>query len=188
MAQPSAYQRVLSEYDITEAGVDSLDYLSFDGTDDWMQVSAFTSASGPISYFTAFNASDPTDPFQGSYLFDIESGRSILFTHANTGVDGLGIFDGASFMQVAPVDGQNQVVTALHQTAGILRRNGSQVASAALSEVAIGGDIILGARHTNQTSPLNGSLYGLIVRGASSDSTAISNTETYLANRSGVTL
>jgi hypothetical protein len=30
------YQKVVSEYDVTEAGVTSLDYLSFDGSDDFM--------------------------------------------------------------------------------------------------------------------------------------------------------
>lgn len=86
------------------------------------------------------------------------------------------------------------VLTGLGDISGdsaILRVDGSAVATSTADQ-GTGNygnyPLNIGARDSGASLPFDGHLYGLIVRGASSDATEISNTETYLANRSGVTL
>src|SRR5690606_22026299 len=49
--EPTPYQRVTSQYDVTEEGVPSLHYLSFDGVDDFMETEAVTPGTDKSQIF-----------------------------------------------------------------------------------------------------------------------------------------
>ena len=205
MAQPSAYQRVSSEYDITEAGVTSLDYLSFDGTDDGMATASidFTSTdemsvfagvrklsdaaagqlvelsasaptnSGAFSMPASVNGPDWSVYVKGSgtFRFAEATGITAPITTVNTGIYDLGLATGDAKIRI---DGVLEA-TSTGDTGGGNFGN---------------YPLNIGARDAAGTDSLwfNGNLYGLIVRGASSTTDEITNTEAYLATRSGVTL
>jgi len=52
----TAYQRVSTEFDVTEAGVTSLGYLSFDGVDDWMVTPTITPGIDKVQVFAGAKA------------------------------------------------------------------------------------------------------------------------------------
>jgi hypothetical protein len=200
----TAYQRVVDQYDITEAGVDSLDYLSFDGTDDGMATAAidFTSTDKMSVFAGVEKTDDSTGYFIAELSASASSNNGAFYTAANSfsGTADWAVFShgtaAAAPSQVAASnDSQSSLVilSGLHDISGdsnILRIDGAQVdeATADLGAGNFGNYPLYICSRAGTSLFLDGNLYGLIVRGASSDATAISNTETYLANRSGVTL
>jgi hypothetical protein len=204
----TAYQKVVSEYDITEAGVDSLDYLSFDGTDDGMATAAidFTSTDemsvfagvrklddSTAGIFAEFGQAGGGGALQGSfYVVNREVGADWSF-----GLKGDQVSTARRYATAtAPVTNVLSSVFDFSQatvdTEILPRIDGAVPSLTSVGDpsgsVNFGNhSLYLGAR-AGTSFFFDGNLYGLIVRGASSDATAISNTETYLANRSGVTL
>lgn len=84
MAQPTAYQRVSSQYDITEAGVTSLDYLAFDGSDDTLILPDI-----PFNSDTGFNA------FMGADTTELGAGPiSAIGRSSSAAVDSYGAYFG----------------------------------------------------------------------------------------------
>jgi hypothetical protein len=178
----TAYQKVVDQYDITEAGVTSLDYLSFDGSDDGMVVPELKASAGPVNIFTAFETN--TDGTY-EYIIDIQTGRIIVAARVESGNSGI-LFGG--WKQVATSLNTPYVLTGIFETSGSMRLDGIEETTFSGTEVAMSGGIAIGKNGTSASSYLDGNLYGLIVRGATSTTDEITNTEAYLATRSGVTL
>lgn len=199
----TAYQRVVDQYDITESGVDSLDYLSFGGTDDGMSTAAidFTGTDKMSVFAGVRKLSDSLQviaentPSTGSFIEIVGSpvGPAAQYSSGSrgtaTGKINQFAVSAASF--AAPI---TNVLTSTHDIFGDLstiRINGAASGTNGIGDKGAGNfgnhELWIGIRN-NLTLPFNGHLYGLIVRGATSDGTEISNTEAYLATRSGVTL
>lgn len=84
------------------------------------------------------------------------------------------------------------VLTALMDFAGVtstLRVNGDQTnASAAPSAVNFSSNPLYIGRRGGTTQPFNGLMYGLIIRGAASNTLTVAGAEGYIASKTGVTL
>jgi hypothetical protein len=200
------YQKVVSEYDVTEAGVTSLEYLSFDGSDDGMATASID-----------FTSTDEMSVFAGVRKLSDAAGQGIIteFTNVSTNPGAFSLFAGSTtstrrfswstatpqaFIGTADFAGDQTVVDTLTidrsgtTTTTILfpRLNGaaaiqSEVINANTGANFANASLYIGYRGTGG-SFLNGNLYGLIVRGASSTTGEITNTEAYLAAKSGVTI
>lgn len=201
------YQKVVNEYDITEAGVTSLEYLSFDGVDDGIATASidFTSTD-KMSVFAGVRKITDTTGLNASAI--VESSAAADANNGSFFLFGRNGFAPAAQYQVgsrgttfvlagtndaafaAPV---TNVVTGLGDIAGdtaTLRIDGVQVAQNTSDQGAgnyLTYPLYIG-RRAGSTLPFDGHIYGLIVRGASSTTDEITNTEAYLATRSGVTL
>lgn len=74
-AQPTPYQRRVSQYDVAEAGQRSLWYLSLDGVDDWMQLAQPFTGGGPYAMAAT---RDWQTGWPGPITFGSVSGESLL--------------------------------------------------------------------------------------------------------------
>jgi hypothetical protein len=182
----TAYQKVVDQYDITEAGVTSLDYLSFDGSDDHILFTIPTAkfASG-LNYCLAYDTQG-----QSSMLFYSDRDDNLKWAFA--------AIDGATGEMTDLCPSTDPTTT--------LRVNGSAITplSRDSAHEAVTGKTVQvwstvgganyytpGAQnfglYNSGAIVLEGDLYGLIWRDTL-DTTETINTEAYLATRSGVTL
>ena len=201
----SAYQRVVSEYDVTEAGVDSLWYLDFDGVDDGMATASidFTSTD-KMSVFAGVEKDSESQVgfiLETSNNFSFNTGSLYMAVNSSSGtvdyeVTSRGTATAVPALLATSDDAQPAlaVISATHDISGdssVLRVNGAQVDEAMADQGAGNfGDypLNIGARNNAASVFFDGRIYGLIVRGATSTAQEISDTETFLAARSGVTL
>jgi hypothetical protein len=202
MAQPSAYQRVGSQYDVTEAGVPSCSYLFFDGGSDSM-------ATGNID----FTATDKMTVWAGVRKNSDAAAGIIAELSVASGASNLGSFfligplasaatnysfrsvgslqsDATASGYAAPI---TNVLTGIGDISGdlaTLRANGA-VAAATTTDQGTGNygnyPIYIGAR-AGTSLFYNGNLFGLVVRGAASTTAQITATEAWLAPKTGVVL
>ena len=202
----TAYQRVGTAFDVTEAGVPTVHYVQYDGTDDSMSTAAID-----------FTATDKMSVFAGV--------RSLAGTTQRTLVS-MGAFNGATsgtFEIDQPVNATNDavllngssyayteyavsfdtgnVITAQMDYAQTtiaaetsLRRNGAALVPASSFGTSAGTGnfgnypLFIGRRN-NASLPFNGRDYGIIVVGKTASASEIYSTESYLAaNTSGVSI
>jgi hypothetical protein len=207
-ATATPYQKVTTQYDVTEAGVPSCSYLFFDGGSDSM-------ATGNID----FTATDKMSVFAGvRRLSDAAGVIAELSTNWNTST-GSFLFWGGTSMTSGLGNGFNSGsrgnATASAAQAGISPATFTPPVSAVLAVVHdIAGDLssvrgngIVGTDSTVDkgtgnfsNQPLyigaragtslffNGNLFGLVVRGAASTTAQITATEAWLAPKTGVVL
>jgi len=191
------YQKVVDEYDITESGVTSLEYLSFDGVDDYLSVgSNQITGSQDRTVFAALEI-DSVGGINSFFDMGAEA-TGARYSHSagyNSADIGIGISGSNTYWGSSPDTSQHVYVTVLEgdQLVDVsARKDGvtlsvnssaspTNVINTSSSNTTIGVDVGL-------ANFLNGNLYGLLVRGASSTTDEITNTEAYLATRSGVTL
>ena len=199
----TAYQRVGSTFDVTEAGVASLSYLSFDGVDDFMVTPTITPGIDRAQVFAGVRKlSDPSigadlvstldsaGSNAGLILINAPGTSFAAYTFASKGT-AFGIAGLASNTFPAPI---TNVVTGLGDISGdraTLRVNGTQVAQATTDQGTgnfLAYPIYIGRRAGTQF-PFNGQIYSLIVRfGTNLDAGTITSTETWVAGKTGVTL
>jgi hypothetical protein len=185
-AEATNYQKVVNEYDVTEAGVPSLHYLDFDGVSDSMQIEGLTSSTTPIT--ALFGYSSPTaEAGTRNYLLDIETERTI-FAASATQVGNIGYYDGPSWKQFDADSGSLKVLTYdLVEDNAKIRINGLQEYSDTVySEHSIGGDIRLFSDYVGTNQFTRGRMYQTILRAAESTDTEIANTESFMAKKVGV--
>jgi hypothetical protein len=196
------YQKVVSEYDVTEAGVDSVDYLSFNGTNNGMATASidFTSTDEMSVFAGARKLSDATVAVlaETSANFGLNNGSFILLHPADNATGNYGWGVKGTSATVASVRAAtysapiSNVVTGLADIGSpfrTIRVDGSATTSTTTLGATNFGNypLNIGARDAAGTDSLwfEGNLYGLIVRGAASTSDEITNTETYFGTRSG---
>jgi hypothetical protein len=190
------YQRVTTQYDVTEAGVASVSYLYFDGGSDSMVTSTITPGIDKAQVFAGVRKlRDATEiiaelsatvtPNAGSFLL-YNNGNQIRF----------GSRGSAAFVDISSiVDSPNtKVVTALGDISGdrtTMRFDGTQVAQGTTDQGTgnyLAYPLYLGAR-AGTSLFFQGHLYSLITRfGTNLDAPTIANTEAYVAGKTGVTL
>jgi hypothetical protein len=196
------YQRVGNRFDVTEAGVSSVHYLSFNGTSQFMQTPSidFTGtdkmhvtagvrklsdvAVGVVVELSAFAGTN--NPGSFNLLLPASTVTAGANDFQSTGT----IFVNPRAVTLAPISG---VFTGLGDISGPfarLRLNGSQVAQATTSQGAgnYGNYAMFIGSRAGTSLFLNGNIYSLIVRGALSDATQIANVEKFAARRTGITL
>jgi len=192
----TAYQKVVSQYDVTEAGVASVSYLAFDGVDDMLVSSTvdFTDTNmvvfvgvrklsdaatrhlvelGTGTQTGSFYLAAPNIVVPASYLWAPRGSSTVLASA--TGF-------------AAPI---TNVVTGLASIAGdvsTIRVNGTQVATST-GDQGTGPfrayPIYIG-RQAGGSFPFSGNLYSLIVRNAATDASTITSTEAWVAGQTGI--
>lgn len=191
------YQRVTDQWNVTEAGVPSVSYVQYDGTDDWfisptitpgidkaqvfagvrklsdaaLGVLAETSATGGVGSVSVLAPRTSTT----SYGY---ASRGSLTAEANTTA---GAFP-------API---TNVLTGIGDIAGdvaTLRVNGVQAATSATDQGTgnyLAYPLYVG-RRGGSSLPFNGRLYQLLIRfGANLDAATITATETFVNSKTG---
>jgi hypothetical protein len=189
----SAYQRVVTAFDVTEAGVASRSYLSFDGSDDGMLTGNIVPGTDKAQVFAGVRKL--ADAGEGILLetsTTIANGSLRIYaprsasTNYSWRAGGTALTEAASASIPAPT---TNVVTGIGDIAGdsnILRINGAQSASSIADQGT--GDYLAYplyiGRRAGASLPFNGQIYGLILRfGANLSAATITQTETWLGQR-----
>ena len=191
----TAYQRVTTDLDVTEAGVPSLGYLSFDGVDDFMVTPTITPGTDKVQVFAGVRRMSAArgvlvGNFAADGYFEIQlnilSAENIEFasegTLRRTGNFSLPAAPGSNiFTQLSDISGDSLVG----------RADGVQVVFSSGDQGTgnyLANPIYIGARDGVDLR-FNGHIYSLITRfGPNLDAPVIGKTETYVAQKTGVQL
>jgi hypothetical protein len=196
----TAYQRVTTAFDVTEAGVQSLSYLSFDGVDDGLVTSAvnFTAtdamtvwaglrkvsdaARGTVVELTASAAAN-----NGAFHLTAPNAASATYAFESKGT---ALTDAVATVSAAPITSVLCAYSDISADQNILRVNGAQADSDTGDQGTgnFSNAIVYIGRRAGTSLPANMQLYGLIGRGSATSAGDIGNTETWIAAKTGVTL
>jgi hypothetical protein len=198
------YQKVVTSYDITEAGVTSLEYLSFDGVDDGMVTPTITPGIDKAQVFAGYRSLNTVSGVIAELSTNsfISTGGLLIAQGCVTGQRGVGALmttiGAESAAQTIPYTGvtttafDKALVGVANEIA--IRLNGAPLALPNTTGTDSGTGNFLAyplyiGRRAGTAAPFLGNIYSLIVRfGTNLDTLVIQNTEAYLATRSGVTL
>jgi hypothetical protein len=193
----TTYQRVTTQWDVTEAGVPSLSYLGFDGVDDGMLTSTINfSATDKVAVFaglrklsdvvrgtvTELTASVAAN--NGGFHLTAPNAASATFAFESKGT---ALTDAVATSIAAPATRVLTGAADIGADSNILRVNGVQ-ADSDTDDQGTGNyanAILYIGRRGGTTSPFAGNIYGLIVRGAATGASGIGQTETWLNQRTG---
>ena len=197
----TAYQRVGTAFDVTEAGVPTVHYVQYDGTDDSFSTSSINfAATDKMSVFSGVRKlSDAAQGVlvelsatiasnNGSFLLAAPDGATATFGFDSKGTTQV---DAVASSLTAPI---SRVVTGLADISGdraTIRINGVQADQDTGDQGTgnFGNYPLFIGRRNNASLPFNGRDYGIIVVGKAASAAEIAATESYLAARtSGVTL
>ena len=196
-AVPTPYQKVTSAYDVTEAGVEDLWYLAFDGVDDGMVTPAIDlTGTDKVGVFAGVrklsdaaigiimeHGTSTSDLTQSWHLSNINGSPGLYqFIARGTGT-------GASAPRIAAAAPDTAVIGGIADIAAPLRdvrRNGVVTsATANMGTGNFGNHQLYVGRRAGTSLPFNGNLYGLIVAGKMPTAAEITNTEAYLNGKTG---
>lgn len=195
------YQRVTTQFDVTEAGVASLGYLGFDGVDDFLVTPTITPGTDKVQVFAGVRKlSDATTgaviglsavPWNTSGCFEMYAplyGNGYGFGSRGTG---------GNWTDINPTGypaPTSSVVVGLGDISGdlaTLRVKAVQVAQSTVDQGMgnfLAYPLFIG-RRGGTSMPFNGNLYSIIARfGANLTADQITATETWVAAKTGVTL
>jgi hypothetical protein len=193
----TAYQRVGTAFDVTEAGVASRSYVSFDGTDDGMltgnivpgidkaQVFAGVRKLSDAATGEVVGLSTSPGGLAGTFFLRAPNSASASYQYRSRGTTANGVIY-TNALVAAPV---TNVLTGLSDISGpseALRVNGAVVGSNTLTQGTgnyLTYPLYIG-RSGGTTLPFNGQIFGLIVRfGTNLPAATITQTETWLGAR-----
>jgi hypothetical protein len=196
----TAYQRVVSQYDVTEAGVSSLSYLAFDGVDDFLVTPTITpgidkaqvfagvrklsdAATGSITEYSA-NWNSNAGTFSLSTGGSVTPGPSYSSGSRGNATAATAQFASSTSSFASPI---TNVVTVTHDIAGDLsamRVNGAANGTNGTLDKGTGNYLAYPmyiGRRGGTTLPASMQLYSLIVRfGANLSADRITSTETWV--------
>lgn len=196
----TAYQRVGTAFDVTEAGVPTVHYVQYDGTDDSFSTSSIDfSATDKMSVFAGVRKlSDVlrgmaveigSGGANGSFAMEApDNNGAITFAFRSIGTSAAVTSFAAN---AAPI---TRIVTGLGNIAApssIIRLDGVQVNQNTNTQGTgnYGNYPLYIGRRWNTSLPFNGRDYGIIVVGKTASASEIYSTESYLAaNTSGVSI
>lgn len=198
-ATATTYQRVGTAFDVTEAGVPTVHYVQYDGTDDSFSTSSIDfSATDKMSVFAGVrkiadtNSGVIVDNITGSTdgQFQLLSGFSVAGRYAFVSKGSVQIVvEGSGY--TSPI---TNVLTGLGDISGdraTIRVNGTQVAQSTADQGTgnYGNYPLYIGRRGGTMFPFNGRDYGIIIVGKTASASEIYSTESYLAaNTSGVSI
>jgi len=197
------YQRVVSQYDVTESGVASRHYLAFDGIDDWLQTGTITPGTDKVQVFAGVRKlsdaaigliaelSNAVGSYPGSFALFAPGVAAANYMWRNRGSAFQVDASYTNALVAAPV---SNVITGIGDISGDIaqvRVDGTQVASSTTDQGTgnYGNYPLYIGRRAGTSLPFNGHIYGLIIRfGPTLTDAQITNTERWLARRTGVTI
>lgn len=191
----TAYQRVVSSFDVTEAGKPDLYYVNFDGTDDGMLTNTITPGIDKAQVFTGVRKFSDTPGgviLESSADTNANAGSLAMFPQTGTGV---GVYRFRTRGSAAPVNADSataynapitNILTGIGDIAAdtaILRVNAAQVGTSAADQGTgnyLAYPLYLG-RRGGTTLPFSGNIYSMIVRfGANLTADQIAATEAWV--------
>lgn len=191
------YQRVTDQWNVTEAGVPSVSYLQYDGTDDWFISPTITPGIDKAQVFAGVRKlSDAAAGIVVESGTGTENGIFVITAPRTGGVGNYRfISKGTVLADAFPASGYSAPITNVLTGIGdiaadtaILRVNGTQVATSAADQGTgnyLAYPLYVG-RRGGTTLPFNGRLYQLLVRyGANLDAATIAATETFVNSKTG---
>lgn len=194
----TAYQRVVSQYDVTEAGVATLHYLSFDGTDDFMVTPTITPGADKVQVFAGVRKLNGLGGLVAELSPNASSNNGAFYiTPSNTNEPGPSVFVvkgsvSQNFVVTSDTASpQTFVLTGIGDISGDLvqlRQNGALIGSDTDDNGTgnFGNYPLYIGRRGGSSLPFNGHLYGLIVRfGVNLPTAQITQTERMLSRRTG---
>jgi hypothetical protein len=202
-ATATAYQKVVSQYEVTQAGVQSAGYIAFDGVDDGMVTNTITPAIDKVQVFAGVRKlSDAAEAvlLEMNTTYDTGNGAFALFAPGGISVARDSAFVWASKGTLksfsgpvaaafpAPITNVLAGVGDISSDVNILRVNGVQASQSTANQGTgnfLAYPIYIG-RRGGTTQPFNGRLYSLIVRfGANLTDGQITSTESWVNSKVG---
>ena len=189
------YQKVTTEYDVTEAGVPTCHYVAYGGAHSMSTAAINFTGTDKMSVFAGVRKlSDPAAGIvvESSDTVENNTGSIIVFT--NPGVYGAklrGTFNQQAISTAStyapPV---SSILTAFGDIAAdinTLRVDGVQKAQSTSDQGTgnFGNYPLFIGRRNNATLPFNGRDYGIIIVGKTASPTEISTTEAWLGDKTG---
>lgn len=190
------YQKVVTQYEVTQTGVQSASYLAFDGVDDGMVTGTITPATDKAQVFTG--ARKLSDSASGM-LVELGDGTSqpgiFGFRFPSLALSGATFSSRGTSSANATAGGipapSTNVLTGLGDIvapSSILRSNGIQLVTDTTSQGTgnfLAYPIYIG-RRAGTSNPFNGRIYSLIVRFGSNLTTGqITSTEKWVNSKTG---
>ena len=191
----TAYQKVVTQYEVTEANVPSVHYIGFDGVDDGMVTSAINfSATDAVTVFTGLRKSSDAargivcehgSGGSGNFTLNAPNTGTTNFAFASGGT--IGVTANAANSFSAPITSVLTGQGVISADTLILRANGTQVAQSTADQGTgnYANAILYIGRRGGAANPFNGNIYSLIVRGAESTTGQITSTETWVNGKTG---
>jgi hypothetical protein len=178
----TAYQRVTTQYDVTEAGVQSCSYLFFNGTNNSMTATLPAAISQPSTVFIGGQITNPSASiFQRFLDSGVGGGNRTAIGKQATATSA--VFAGA-LLEYADDFAKGVYTASLNTTSSSARKNGTQRASGTVGSNPIGTLLIVG-RSEASAEYLTGQIFSLIVRGAATTGTTINATEYWVGDKTG---
>jgi hypothetical protein len=186
----TAYQKVTTQFDVTEAGVESLGYLSFDGVDDWMVTPTITPGTDKAQVFAGIRAlTGSTRGWVAGYRVATLQQLS-LEAPGNVNSVTFSAYTGVAAAELHSLYTAPQSIVA----AGIADTDSRQLrvsGSAEVTSTASTGSsdhasnvIGIGRRPLNNDRLFNGQIFSLITRfGPNLEVAQIESTEAYVAGK-----
>jgi len=188
----TAYQKVVTAYEVTESGVPTTHYVQYDGSDDSMSTAAINfTATDKMSVFagvlkssnalTAMLFEISTTLANGSLNLIVPQTTATGAMRANSRGTVTAIANGPS--QAAPAYFLATIQSDIAGDNLLLRLNGTQVAQATTDQGTgnFGNYPLFIGRRGNATLPFSGRDFGIIVVGKAASAGEITDTETWLA-------
>lgn len=194
MATPTSYQRVntATDYDTTAHST----YLRFDGYDDYMLTNSidFTGTDKMTVFAGVRKLSDAgastlvelsnSDSNTGMFYIRAPESPTVRYSLLSKG-SSFAIASTTNNDYLSPVTNILTGIGSISTDVSTLRINGNNVATSATNQGSgnYGNYPLYIGRRGGSSLPFNGRLYELIVRGAESTASEISNTETWMNQR-----
>ena len=192
------YQRVTTEFDVTEAGVATCHYCRYDGNNNSMSTAAIDfTATNKMSVFAGVRKlSDAASGVVVESGTDVSLvGGSFLLAYPRSGSVNAPSFLSRGTFTSAAISSSNaypaprsSVITGTSDISGdltTLRENGTSLGQATTDQGAgnYGNYPLFIGRRNNATLPFNGKDYGIIVVGKAASAGEITDTELWLSDK-----
>jgi hypothetical protein len=193
----TAYQRVTSQYDVTQAGVPSMSYLFFDGASDNLATPTITPGTNKVQMFSGVRKLANTVGTIAELGAASGDGLAALYGNSsnNYGVLSKGTLQATvvspSGATVPPITNAVTGLGDISTDTTTIRINGSQVATSSTDQGTgnyLAYPLYIGAR-AGASLFFSGHLYSLIARfGPNLTADQLSSTETWVASKTGITI
>ena len=195
----TTYQKVVTQYEVTQTGIQSMPYLSFDGVDDGMVIGTITPATNKVQVFVGVRKlsdvargvvvelSVDTDLNAGSFALTAPNGAGLANFAAYAG-GSVRVAGGYSTGNAAPVTKVISFTSDISADVLSRRQNATDVGTITTDQGTgnfLAYPIYIG-RRAGASTPLNGRIYSLIVRfGANLTTGQITSTEKWVNSKTG---
>jgi hypothetical protein len=196
-ATATAYQKVVSQYEVTEAGVASASYIAFDGVDDGMvtgtitpgidkvQVFAGVRKLGSVTEGAVVELSASRQLNSGCFTLIAPTATVDYYNFSSKGTSGAF----AVLASTSPITSVLSGIGDISAPSSVLRVNGGAEIATVTSTQGTGNYLaypLYIGRRGGTTNPFNGRIYSLITRfGANLTTGQITSTESWVNGKTG---